>query len=68
MLVDDSSCSEPAISLDASAFRPGGQVTVRVSCSVSAAGLELIDPPDHGPFTAVAFATIDPLRGTQGVP
>ncbi len=68
MLVDGSTCSSPAISIDASAFRPGGQVVVTVSCSVSAAGLELIGPPDHGPYTAVAFATIDPLRATEGSP
>ena len=39
MLVDESTCSEPAITLDASAFRPGGQVAVTVSCSVSVTGL-----------------------------
>jgi len=66
MLVDDLTCAAPAVALDLSAFRPGGQVAVTVSCSVSAAGLELITPPDRGPFTAVAFATIDPFRGSEG--
>lgn len=65
MLVDESTCAAPSISLDLSAFRPGGQVGVTVSCSVSTAGLELIRPPDHGATTAVAFATIDPLRAGE---
>ncbi len=68
MLVDRSTCAAPGVTVDTSAFRPGGQVTVTVSCSVSTSGLELIDPPDHGPLTAVAFATIDPLRAGEGTP
>ena len=48
--------------------RPGGQVAVTVSCTVSADGLELIDPPSTGPNTATAFAAIDPLRATAEAP
>ena len=66
MLVDRSTCTSPSVTIDTSAFRPGGVVAVTVSCSVSSAGLELIRPPDHGPYTATAFATIDPLRATTG--
>ena len=66
MLVDSTTCASPSIAVDASAFRPGGRVAVMVSCSVSSAGLELIRPPDHGPYAATAFATIDPLRATTG--
>ena len=55
---------DPAVSVDTSAFGPGGQVAVTVSCTVSAAGLELINPPATGP-TATAFATIDPYRATE---
>lgn len=66
MLVDRATCAEPTVSVDTSAFGPGGRVSVTVSCSVSTAGLELIDPPNHGPMTATAFATIDPLRATEG--
>jgi Flp pilus assembly protein TadG len=65
MLVDPSSCADPSVSVDTSQFGPGGRVAVTVSCSVSAVGLELIDPPDHGPTTATAFAMIDPLRATE---
>jgi Flp pilus assembly protein TadG len=68
MLVDPSSCSVPQVSVDVSDFRPGGQVAVTVSCTVSAAGLELIDPPSTGATTATAFAAIDPLRATEAAP
>lgn len=68
MLVDPSSCSSPQVSVDLSQFRPGGQVAVTVSCTVSTDGLEFIDPPASGPTTATAFATIDPLRGTEAGP
>jgi len=68
MLVDASTCSDPSISVDTAAFRPGGQVSVTVSCSVSSVGLELINPPDTGPYTATAFATVDPLRGGEVTP
>jgi Flp pilus assembly protein TadG len=68
MLVDPTSCSSPQVTVDVSDFRPGGQVTVTVSCTVSTSGLELINPPSTGAFTATAFATIDPLRATQQAP
>jgi hypothetical protein len=68
MLVDPSSCSAPQVSVDLSDFRPGGRVAVTVSCTVSADGLELIDPPSTGPTTATAFAAIDPLRATEPSP
>ena len=68
MLVDPTTCAAPSVSVDVSAFRPGGQVAVTVSCTVSADGLELIDPPASGPTTATAFATIDPLRGGDEAP
>lgn len=68
MLTDRSSCSAPTVIVDTSAFRPGGQVTVTVSCTVSDEGLEAIAPPPLGPTTATAFATIDPLRATEVTP
>ena len=67
MLVDATSCSNPLVSVDTSAFGPGGHVAVTVSCSVSPAGLELIDPP-ASTATATAFATIDPYRATGDAP
>ena len=68
MLVDPSSCSAPEVSVDLSDFRPGGQVAVTVSCTVSAEGLELIDPPSTAATIATAFAAIDPLRATETAP
>ena len=68
MLVDTTTCAEPGVSVDLSEFRPGGRVAVTVSCTVSADGLELINPPSNGPTTATAFATVDPLRATEVAP
>jgi len=68
MLVDPTSCSSPSISVDVSAFRPGGQVAVTVSCTVSSDGLELINPPASGATTATAFASIDPFRASDEAP
>jgi Flp pilus assembly protein TadG len=68
MLVDPTSCASPSVSVDLSEFRPGGVVAVTVSCTVSADGLELIDPPSTGPTSATAFAAIDPFRATEGAP
>ena len=68
MLTDPTSCSDPSVFVDLSAFAPGGQVVVTVSCTVSDEGLEAIAPSPLGPTTATAFATIDPLRATQGMP
>jgi len=56
------------VSVDVSDFRPGGQVAVTVTCTVSTDGLELINPPSGGANTATAFATIDPLRGMEQAP
>ena len=68
MLVDPTSCSAPHVAVDVTDFRPGGRVSVTVSCTVSADGLELIDPPSTGAYTATAFATIDPLRAVEEAP
>ena len=68
MLVDPSTCSSPQVSVDVSDFRPGGQVAVTVSCTVSSDGLGLIDPPSRGADTATAFAAIDPFRATEVAP
>lgn len=68
MLVDPTSCASPSVSVDVSEFRPGGRVAVTVSCTVSADGLELINPPSNGPNTATAFAVIDPFRATDEAP
>lgn len=68
MLVDPASCAAPSVIVDTSDFRPGGQVAVTVSCTVSTDGLELINPPRTGPRSVTAYATIDPLRAAEGGP
>jgi len=68
MLVDPTSCESPSVSVDVSAFRPGGRVAVTVSCAIAGDGLELVDPPSNGATTATAFAAIDPLRATDDAP
>ena len=65
MLIDEQTCSNQSVSVDISAFQPGGEVAVTVTCSVSTAGLELIRPQAQTQ-TATAFATIDPLRAAEG--
>ena len=68
MLVDASTCSSASVELHPLDFRPGGRLAVTVSCTVSTSGLELIRPPAPGASVAVAYATIDPHRGMEGVP
>lgn len=65
MLVDELTCSSPTVEVDTSAFLAVVDpfVSVAVSCSPSAAGLEAINPPAAETQTYVAFATIDPFRG-----
>ena len=62
MLTDLQACSGgPAVSIDASQFRAGGEVTVVVSCSPQRSDLALSDP-DGATFTASSTALIDPYR------
>jgi hypothetical protein len=68
MLVDTDTCATPRVVVDTTQFAPGGVVGVRVSCTVSTRGLELINPPAPESLTATAFATIDPFRAAEGGP
>jgi hypothetical protein len=68
MMIDEDTCSNPHVEVDTAQFRPGGIVSVTVSCTVSTAGLELINPPNGTGKPATAYATIDPLRGAEGEP
>lgn len=67
MLVDPLTCATPRVDVDVSGFRPGGVVTVVVSCTVSTTGLGLIEPTGET-FSAEAHATIDPLRAAEDRP
>lgn len=68
MLIDELTCRTPVISVDVSAFHAPTDPTVSVSvtCSTSAAGLELLGGDRTTSSTAVAFATIDPFRRSDG--
>lgn len=67
MLTDTDSCADPTVAVDTSEFRPGGTVSVTVTCHPSSRGLEPIDPPTRS-HTVTAIATIDPLRAGDGGP
>jgi hypothetical protein len=62
MLTDVQAClGGPAVSIDASQFRAGGEVTVVVSCSPQRSDLALAGP-ERATFTASSTALIDPYR------
>jgi hypothetical protein len=62
MLTDAKACSGGAsVSVDASQFRPGGEVTVVVACAPQRSDLVLADR-DSATFEASAIAMIDPYR------
>jgi Flp pilus assembly protein TadG len=56
-------CSSLTVSPDTAAFRPGGQVTVQVTCTVSLAGLALLHIPGAQTLTARFTSPIDVYRG-----
>lgn len=56
-------CGGLGVSTDTSDFRPGGQVSVQVSCTVSLAGLALLHIPGSRTLTARFTAPIDLYRG-----
>jgi hypothetical protein len=67
MLTDAAACpGGPAVSVDASAFRPGGEVTVVVSCSPRRSDLSM-SRADAATVTASSTASIDSYRAA-GLP
>ena len=67
MLVDESTCASPTVSVDVSRFgeATSGVVAVEVRCTTSTAGLESIGAPSGRTYAATAYATVDPFRGTD---
>ncbi len=59
-------CHPLSVSPDTAAFRPGGQVTVQVTCTVSLAGLALLHLPGSQTLTAQFTSPIDVYRGRAG--
>lgn len=67
MLADVTACSDgPAVSIDASDFRAGGQITVVVSCSPRRSDLALSGAA-AATFTATSTASVDSYRSV-GLP
>ncbi len=64
MLTDSSTCASPSVHVGGD-FRPGGTISVTVSCSATNAGLELASSPGAGTQSATAFAIVDPYRGVD---
>lgn len=56
-------CSALTVTTSTATFRPGGQVSVQVTCTVSLAGLALLHLPGAETITAHAAAPIDLFRG-----
>jgi Flp pilus assembly protein TadG len=56
-------CQPVAITVDTSAFRPGGQVTARITCTVSLADLAPLPLPGEQTVQASATSPIDVYRG-----
>jgi hypothetical protein len=67
-LADHTACATPHVHVDTARFRPGGMVTVTVSCTVDTAGLDLVAPPRAVTRSATAHATIDPYRAVEAAP
>jgi hypothetical protein len=67
MLSDAKACAGgPDVLVDTNDFRPGGAVTVAISCSPQRSDLSLVSPPPVR-FAATATATID-LHRSAGLP
>jgi len=56
-------CNPMSVSPDTGAFRPGGEVTVTVSCTVSLSGLALLRLPGAETLTASFSSPVDAYRG-----
>ena len=65
MLLDRDSCAKPVVSVDTSAFRPGGEVRVVVECHAAWRGNEAVQRPTRS-FVARAVAHIDEFRAAEG--
>lgn len=58
----NTACSQPRATVDASAFRRGGSVGVRVRCSISLSDLAFVRIPGNLTLEASATEVIDVLR------
>jgi hypothetical protein len=58
----DITCARMAVTVGTTAFRPGGQVSTRVSCTVGLADLGLTGFPGHRTLTGAAIAPLEAWR------
>ncbi len=56
-------CRQPAVSVTTGGLRPGGAVTVTISCSVRMSDLTLLGVPGSREVSATATSPIDTWRG-----
>ena len=64
MLVDHDSCATPAVRVDTSSFRPGGEVRVFVECHAATRGIQAVQRSARS-FDAEAVAHIDEFRAAE---
>jgi hypothetical protein len=68
MLTDPSTCAGgPRVAVGLADFRPGGRVTVEVTCSIGRRDLSGLGPPARS-FTGRATAVVDTYRAMAGAP
>lgn len=67
MLVDPDTCEAPSVTVDLSAFAPGGAVSVTVTCDVARRGLDPLPAPSVR-TSATATAAVDPFRSSGWTP
>jgi Flp pilus assembly protein TadG len=60
------SCATHSASVDTTAFRPGGAVTVTVSCTIEVGDLSGLHLPGHVVQTASSTSVVDAFRGVSG--
>jgi hypothetical protein len=60
------SCQNPRVDVDTTAFRPGGQVSVVLSCSSDLSRMALIGLPGHLKLTSTARTPIEHYRDLDG--
>jgi hypothetical protein len=64
MLVDHDSCAAPAVRVDTTSFRPGGEVRVAIECHAARRGIEAGQRSSRT-FVAEAVAHIDEFRAAE---
>lgn len=61
-------CQAAGVEVDVSDFRPGGILTVRLSCTADLSGLALAGVPGAVTLDAVAASPLEPYRQLAGAP